>query len=233
MAVGADIDIGKIRGAGRVCWRIGLSLYNRPPINIEVEDEIDELDTVEVHNDESHKLQERIKQIAPNTFLYNDNNVKCSFNYETGFGTFVDQTVESYEVEKPCKKSHCYFVLQKWMASKQVPFDLDAEDQDDADNKLEWDQDAANALGKFVELSRQLGRKKCNILWKGDEMAMQSYGRSHSPTSKVVSDNDDWLSHRLDSFSKRRIHQQKFQINAKYRLSDCSYQPGRFVNWTT
>uniref|UniRef100_A0A915JH62 Uncharacterized protein n=1 Tax=Romanomermis culicivorax TaxID=13658 RepID=A0A915JH62_ROMCU len=74
MAVGADIDVGQIRGAGRVCWRIGSSLYNRPPINIEVEDEIDELDTVEVQNDESHKLQEPIKQIAPNTFLYNDNN---------------------------------------------------------------------------------------------------------------------------------------------------------------
>uniref|UniRef100_A0A915JCQ0 Uncharacterized protein n=1 Tax=Romanomermis culicivorax TaxID=13658 RepID=A0A915JCQ0_ROMCU len=58
------------------------------------------------------------------------------------------------------------------MASKHAPFDTDAEDQDDAED-LEWDQDAANALGKFVESSRQPGRKMCNILWKGDDTAMQ------------------------------------------------------------
>uniref|UniRef100_A0A915JR69 DNA2/NAM7 helicase-like C-terminal domain-containing protein n=1 Tax=Romanomermis culicivorax TaxID=13658 RepID=A0A915JR69_ROMCU len=59
------------------------------------------------------------------------------------------------------------------MAPKQVPFDPDAEEEDNADDKLEWDQDTANALGKFVQLSCKLGHKKCNILWKGDEMALQ------------------------------------------------------------
>uniref|UniRef100_A0A915J245 Uncharacterized protein n=1 Tax=Romanomermis culicivorax TaxID=13658 RepID=A0A915J245_ROMCU len=45
-------------------------LKDNPPINIEVEDDIDELDAVEVHNDESHVPQEPIKQIAPNTSSY-------------------------------------------------------------------------------------------------------------------------------------------------------------------
>uniref|UniRef100_A0A915IKJ5 Uncharacterized protein n=1 Tax=Romanomermis culicivorax TaxID=13658 RepID=A0A915IKJ5_ROMCU len=78
---------------------------DNPLMNIGVEDEIDELDAVEVHYDEIHEPQEPIKQTAPNTSSYDDNNVKCSFDYETGFGAFVDQTVKSYEVEKACKKA--------------------------------------------------------------------------------------------------------------------------------
>uniref|UniRef100_A0A915IC89 Uncharacterized protein n=1 Tax=Romanomermis culicivorax TaxID=13658 RepID=A0A915IC89_ROMCU len=61
-----------------------------PPINIKVDDDIDELDAVEVHNDESQLRQKSIRKIVPNTSSYNNNILKCSFNYETGFGGFVD-----------------------------------------------------------------------------------------------------------------------------------------------
>uniref|UniRef100_A0A915JL50 Uncharacterized protein n=1 Tax=Romanomermis culicivorax TaxID=13658 RepID=A0A915JL50_ROMCU len=91
MAVDANINVGQIRGAGQVCWQIG------PRINVKVEDEMDELDVVEVHYEEIHEPQEPMKEIVPNTSSYNHNNVKCSFDYKTGFGAFVDRTVESNE----------------------------------------------------------------------------------------------------------------------------------------
>uniref|UniRef100_A0A915IBH5 Uncharacterized protein n=1 Tax=Romanomermis culicivorax TaxID=13658 RepID=A0A915IBH5_ROMCU len=86
-------------------WGLDVGTCNVPPINIEVKDDIDELDALEVQNDESHIPQEPIRQIGPNTSSHDDNNLKCSFDYKTGFSTFVDQTVKSYEVEKPCKKA--------------------------------------------------------------------------------------------------------------------------------
>uniref|UniRef100_A0A915JDK4 Uncharacterized protein n=1 Tax=Romanomermis culicivorax TaxID=13658 RepID=A0A915JDK4_ROMCU len=77
-----------------------------PPINAEVEEDFDELDAVEVHYEEFHEPQEPIKHIAPNTVSYDHNNVKCSFDYETGFSAFVERTVdESDEFEKPCQKA--------------------------------------------------------------------------------------------------------------------------------
>uniref|UniRef100_A0A915I7Q0 Uncharacterized protein n=1 Tax=Romanomermis culicivorax TaxID=13658 RepID=A0A915I7Q0_ROMCU len=127
MAVGADIDIVQIGGAHQVCLKIEVILCTFPPINMEVND-----DTLEVHNDESHVPQEPIRKIVHNTSSYDDKNMKCSLDYETGF---VDRTVESYKIEIPCKKA-AINKLQKWMATKHAPFDPDAEDQDDANEEL-------------------------------------------------------------------------------------------------
>uniref|UniRef100_A0A915IC95 Uncharacterized protein n=1 Tax=Romanomermis culicivorax TaxID=13658 RepID=A0A915IC95_ROMCU len=88
----------------------------------------------------------------------------------------------------------CNKQVAKVDGNKQVPFDPDAEDQDDTDNKLEWDQEAANALGKFVELSHKLGHKKCNIIWKGDETAMQSIH------TKLVCTGPIWKGKNIDSY---------------------------------
>uniref|UniRef100_A0A915J3Q6 DNA2/NAM7 helicase-like C-terminal domain-containing protein n=1 Tax=Romanomermis culicivorax TaxID=13658 RepID=A0A915J3Q6_ROMCU len=81
------------------------------------------------------------------------------------------------------------------------------------------------AIGSIVS-DLMYGNRVQNCTKKGNNVP--HFRRLHSPTSKVISDNDEWLPYRLDSYCNRRISRRKFQINAKYRQRDCLYQGGRF-----